>query len=422
MRGSLQVIERNLPLHSQRLLEIRLSDVCWFLAINGLLFESYLTTIVSFASFFDEIVTVLLLISAAFSTSDVTGKDVRRLSTTERLSIIVLLMLIGIGLLGSLVSAIQPNLRPVLIDAFTCVKFPVALLSSCVVFSGRMNLFDILATEAKILLISMFPFAILNQFVDMGMRFDFRYGLHSFEFIFGHPSSLAAVMASLSVLFFARRQGSGKWLALCWLYLVLSLRSTAIAFAALSCLAWFTSKKRGHISVWQTMAFTLIALCFGWGQIQYYFFETDGSARRELLDVGLQIANRFFPLGSGFATYASNITSEVEYYSPLYYEYGISGIYGLSIEDPSFISDSFWPIIIGEFGWFGTLLFILLLLLLYVGCLSRLRKKAMHTLPVSVGFAYLCIASVGSSAFFHPMAVFFAICISLALSCSICTE
>lgn len=397
-----------------RLLDVRLSEFCWFFLINGLLFESFLTKYFSVAGYLDEVATVLLAICAAFvSIGDRFSKSTM-LSIWERAGVGFLIAFVCIVLLSGYISAVQPNLKPVFIDVFACIKFPVALLSGFVVFQSADDLYALLLCETKVLLFIMLPFALLNQFVNMNMRFDIRYGIYSFQFIFGHPASLAAVIVGCISLLLADVKPNTPWLLLCWLYLVLSLRSTAIAFAAFSFLVWFFSKKRGRVTPVQVFLFTLVALYFGWSQVKYYFVEVDGSARRKLLDVGIEVANRYFPLGSGFATYGSNITGQREYYSPLYTQYGLSGIFGLTVENSNFLSDSFWPIVFGQFGWIGSAFYVIAIAFIAFGSIGRVRAKGASMLPLFLAFGYLLLTSLSSSAFFHPMSLYIAVCASLA--------
>ena len=62
----------------------------------------------------------------------------------------------------------------------------------------------------------------------------------------------------------------------------------------------------------------------------------------------------YFPLGTGFATYASD--SAFKNYSPVYIKYGF-----LSESEVSpasyFMNDTFWSIIIAQTGFIGILLY-----------------------------------------------------------------
>ena len=75
-------------------------------------------------------------------------------------------------------------------------------------------------------------------------------------------------------------------------------------------------------------------------------------APRNALYVGSVAAARdYFPLGAGLGQFGSHM-SRVQY-SPVYAEYGLNRIWGLSERHPMAITDTFWPMILGETGVFG---------------------------------------------------------------------
>ena len=63
------------------------------------------------------------------------------------------------------------------------------------------------------------------------------------------------------------------------------------------------------------------------------------------------IARDEFPLGAGVGRFGSHMSRER--YSPLYAEYGLDGIYGLSEAYPIAVTDNFWPMILAETGVVG---------------------------------------------------------------------
>jgi len=77
-----------------------------------------------------------------------------------------------------------------------------------------------------------------------------------------------------------------------------------------------------------------------------------GAHPRMALYVGsVAIARDFFPLGAGLGRFGSYM-SEV-HYSPLYERYGLVRVYGLGPSEPVAISDTFWPMVLGELGPIG---------------------------------------------------------------------
>lgn len=73
---------------------------------------------------------------------------------------------------------------------------------------------------------------------------------------------------------------------------------------------------------------------------------------RVALAVGsVAIARDELPLGAGLGRFGSHMSREV--YSPLYEQYGLHGIYGLSAAFPIAVTDNYWPMILGETGVLG---------------------------------------------------------------------
>ena len=151
-------------------------------------------------------------------------------------------------------------------------------------------------------------------------------------------------------------------------------------------------------------------LFLGADQLQFYFGDTT-SARYLLQSTSMQIAQSLFPFGSGFGTYASYMSGE--YYSPLYYLYGLSGVYGLSPDYHAFVSDSFWPTVIGQFGYFGLALFTLLIGTFFYSFISRSRS---HRVPVGAYVIiplYYLILSTADASFFNFYGPFYALVMAI---------
>ena len=98
-----------------------------------------------------------------------------------------------------------------------------------------------------------------------------------------------------------------------------------------------------------------------WEKFEPYFVSGldrtgyDRLARPESFRTALQIMVDYIPFGSGLGTYATNAAAE--YYSPLYYKYGLSIVWGLSPDFNRFIADAFYPTL-AEYGLFGVFMFI----------------------------------------------------------------
>lgn len=84
----------------------------------------------------------------------------------------------------------------------------------------------------------------------------------------------------------------------------------------------------------------------------------DGVARNALYFTAIHIARDYFPLGTGQGTYGS-VPSKLSD-ERVMNDYGINHIYGLDGGDPDFRLDTHWAYILGENGYLGMLLYLIL--------------------------------------------------------------
>lgn len=216
----------------------------------------------------------------------------------------------------------------------------------------------------------------------------------------GQFSLFMSLLVALAGASFARRKRFQD-LVLLLLFAgvsVLSLRLKGVLSLAVVFLVIGVCRERGARSSLGTVL--LLALFVG---IFVYTFEgsvvtrqlhtytsTENTARARLYTVSAKIAQNEFPLGAGFGRFASYPSRTT--YSPVYYEYELNQIYGLTERSPQFIDDTSWPAVIGETGVFGLLAYISGFLVLVIVCYRRLRRA-----PVGSGWlplAGLCVLAV----------------------------
>jgi len=94
-----------------------------------------------------------------------------------------------------------------------------------------------------------------------------------------------------------------------------------------------------------------IALAAGAYQIVSYYYTMGVESARAVLTIGGPfVALDHFPTGSGWATYGSTFSTDP--YSPVYGMYRMTGVWGISPDYHDFVSDTFWPMIMGQCGIF----------------------------------------------------------------------
>lgn len=99
-----------------------------------------------------------------------------------------------------------------------------------------------------------------------------------------------------------------------------------------------------------------------------------------------KIAKDYFPIGSGPATFASK--GSMVNYSPIYHKYGMDQRWGFRPDDEKhFYNDTYWAQVIGQYGFIGTTL----LLLIYFSIMKVLPERrttilSSHTILISLLF------------------------------------
>ena len=88
------------------------------------------------------------------------------------------------------------------------------------------------------------------------------------------------------------------------------------------------------------------------------------------------------------------------HYSPLYTQYGFKNIWGMNEEEQMFLNDNFWPMIMGQYGWIGLILFILILLVLFKIVSDNIVQKQLKIAGFSI-FFLLLYSSIGGPIFVH---------------------
>ena len=160
------------------------------------------------------------------------------------------------------------------------------------------------------------------------------------------------VATGLGALATARRTATGSIVA-AWLWLQAKMRATAVVVALLACLP--------------VAALVLTAPLTEVVQSTYqdYVSNTTPEARTVLTVDSVKVASGYFPLGAGFGRFGS--AGAAENYSPEYVAHGYQYVWGLgpTEEEGRFLTDTEWPAILGETGFFGAAAFALGLLAVY---------------------------------------------------------
>lgn len=97
-------------------------------------------------------------------------------------------------------------------------------------------------------------------------------------------------------------------------------------------------------------------------------------ARSALYGASLEIARDRFPLGAGLGRFGSHM-SRVKY-SPLYHAYGLDRIRGLQQSNSDYVTDTFWPMVLGETGIIGVIAYAAFLLALLLSLWRAIGRQS----------------------------------------------
>jgi hypothetical protein len=205
--------------------------------------------------------------------------------------------------------------------------------------------------------------------VASGLQVDSRWGMTALVSFYSHPGVLAQVsgLAAIVILTLHRSKKFDllNFLAFTDVFIcILTFRRRSIVALIVILLVLMLLKASINRLVLLSLfiPFASIFLVRAYNFLSNATSELTGAyldlgmrqARTALYLVAPQVANDYFPLGSGLGTFGTYISSK--HYSDIYVEYGLSSIWGLRAQD-TFITDTFWPAVLAELGWIGFILF-----------------------------------------------------------------
>lgn len=375
-----------------------------------LLFQNALLGIVPLSGYVDEVCAFLGVVIVAMQ--GLRTKGIRIRSSYSRIVAMVILFFV-IGLAGNLIYRIQPW-KAVLTDVFTNAKYFLAIITGYVLFSmcDTENQNNVIAGHARVICLVFFLLTCVDCVFHIFPNHSETDGAKGIRLFYVHSTCLASAMVfMLTVLTAFYVKKNRIYIVMALFVLISTMKSKAFGGAVIyiACV-YFLLLKQKKIKAFHVLIMAAAAIAVGWDKIVYYFVELEGEgARSALLTTSLQIMQDYFPIGTGFGTYAS--AAAMEYYSPLYYEYGIYKVWGLSEKYNMFGSDSFWPIIFGQTGLFGTICFIAILILLFKQ-LKKVSKISSRAYTAGVfALAYTLVSSFAESGFHNSLTIPLAIMI-----------
>jgi len=312
-------------------------------------------------SYLDEVIGILSAFYLLFFRSRMEKRDV--------ITIVLLAVVSIYGLISNTVSGLTSNYFSIFVDVLAESK---VLLSYFAVKyflndSEKQSTIELLTGISALFTIASFICGIISLFKDIGMSGLERYGIRSFHFIFDMEHQFMAVyMFIFAVLVCNTRMKHGTkvlFYIMAMISMILTTKAPPILFSIIFVGLSFYFRKHKKLSTWIIIIGIIMVIIVGQYQIHEYLLN-ENSPRHLFIKYAIKTANNYFPFGSGFATYGSDQAARV--YSHLYYQYGFSKLNGMNPDNPAFLSDTFWPMAIGQFGWVGSILYAIVYLRVFL--------------------------------------------------------
>lgn len=404
-------------------LKINKHVLLWSIIIYLFVFQRALIGSISIFTYMDELFAIVVgidLVAKALT------KKVR-LNADER-TILWLLMLVSvIGVIGNTMSELLTQPMYIIVDGISTVKVWLAYYA-IIITNWKIHIYDqliqLMAKWGRLLVWIMLFFMVLSQVADIGMIASARYGIRAFKFVFNEPGNFSKMFYFLVPLLTADlcyRSSPYKKIVIVLALVVWAstMRSRAFSFIAvflLLAVVFFTSndnkcgekiRKKINVAYIIPMCALVVAIC--WDQLVFYF-TTDTQARSVLLRFGIMTMVEYFPLGAGFGTFGSDVAATQ--YSPLYERYGFNSIYGMRQGETYFLNDNYWPMVMGQFGFWGTMLMLTVLIKFMRMAINSTKENKYMYFSTFCALGFTLLSSVASKSYCE----FSSICVFILIS------
>lgn len=325
-----------------------------FFIVVFLLISTIFST--SITSNFDEIITVIsgMCLLCCF----ITSKLKKRL-----LPMLVLLMLIIVnGLISNQISGISRNWFQICVDIVTTIK-PFVIFGFIFQVGKKIEMIQLkrlFSQLAKIILLVFFSCFILNSLRIVEFSDSIVFGIRNFS-MFGFAGNFGILIFSLFGVVVKNDISIFRqpYFWICLVMILFCFKAQAIFFVLLFIvihILTIANKKKVNLK----LVFVAAVAAVPWmlPKLLNYFATTEYSPRRIFFVDSFILLKKYFPFGTGFGTFGSPIASQD--FSPLYLLLGYSNYYGMGANDETFfLNDNFLASILGQFGFLGIILFLI---------------------------------------------------------------
>lgn len=322
--------------------------------------------------------------------------------------LILLIVCSVITLCGNLINKLITNWFPIIVDLVCLAKiFTVFIVYKLVgERDTKKRVISYLVPICKITIILGSIFGILSQFVNLGMTTpNRRYGILPYYFIFENEGRYGYIIAcAFLILLLAKlpKKQERIYEVLMIFNIIITTKGVTYIIVVSYIVLVIMWKKTLKLNAKTLILLILSGFAASSVQINTYLRDTE-SPRVTLIRYGFKTANTYFPFGSGFATYGSDMAARN--YSKLYIKYGFENRYGLSTLNSTCLNDCYLGMVVGQFGYIGMIVFLVMLCLIFVPLDKIAINKRVKALTVSI-FIGLLVSCIGTAIIKSSIGVF----------------
>ncbi len=370
-----------------------------------MIFQNYLEGIILPLKYQDEFVScilfILLLVGLIRHRGNIYIYSMKKWNINLKI-LVAIIIIFFIGIIGNITFRYQ-NIYAVFMDIILVFKGFITYIFASMLFErySFKKYYKFINNFFRSIVVIIFLLDITNYVIKIYPIGEIRM-IPTQQLFFTHPTYLASfcvVIMSVLVILQEEYKNNIFYIILIGSVAFTTQRNKVIIFIVIFMLLYYLiiiRNKRIKVNLWGVIA--ILAIFVGYEQISTYLSNTEW-ARTALMNKSIEVANDHFPIGSGFGTFAT-WNSGVSY-SPLYYKYGLSNVWGLSPNMYQFVGDTYWPAIIAQFGYLGFVLLIYTIIQIYIK-ISIAKNKYQYMSQISI-LIYLLILSTSETSFMSPV-------------------
>lgn len=379
---------------------------------------------IKYLNYWDEI--ALLIVLLLWIRKGVL-RSIKKDNKSARLMLIIV-FLVGLGIISNFVNVgIQKSYVAIIKDIYAFIKFPMIMILLPQIYQPSQKHISKICTICKCIVIITALVAFVGYYFEIGVYLcEPDRMLKTFEFYYRHTTFFVSSYICILIMFIQDSMKKNKgYILLTCLLLFMSQRTKAFFIIAVTIAVFVVGEKKikklyyelsnkikfkkKYIYIVMVIA-VVSAWLLGKNKILYHFSYGVSAARPALYIIGIKIMMDFFPIGSGWGTFASYISGE--YYSDIYNMYGISDVNGLEQQNYAYVGDVFWPYIYGQFGVFGCLAYIWIIYKLFMNQFVKLKNYD-TIIAFGIIWIYALFASTAEAYFTNATGVQMAIILKM---------